>query len=256
VPEAAARSARQGLPPLDSELALAALGQVLDHDETAVAVADVTWERFAALFTSARPSPLLQGVPAARAATVGPAGEEAGDAGLELRQRLAGLSADERHRALADLVSAQVAAVLRYGADDAVPPGQAFKDLGFDSITAVELRNRLTAATALRLPATLVFDYPTPADLAAYLRGELLDDGPATTQSVHAELDRLGLTLAALAMDDAERSDIATHLRTLLATWSDGPDSAAGVPVTDKLQASTDDEIFEFIHHEFGRPAS
>jgi acyl transferase domain-containing protein/acyl carrier protein len=264
VPEAAQRSARQGLPLLDSELALTALRQVLDHEEIFVAVADVNWERFASLFSSARPSPLLRGVPEAAQAAETRTGADTAGAGLELRQRLAGLPPADRHRALAELVSAQVAAVLRYSGAAAVPAGQAFKDLGFDSITAVELRNRLTDATGLRLPATLVFDYPTPADLAAYLRGELLGDGAATAQSMHAELDRIGRTLAALAVDDAERSDIATHLRTLLATWSDGgPDGwadgagpATEVPVTDKLQASTDDEIFEFIHHEFGRPVS
>ncbi|HZN19091.1 MAG TPA: beta-ketoacyl synthase N-terminal-like domain-containing protein [Micromonosporaceae bacterium] len=252
----ARRSGRQGLPLLDSDLAVAALRQAVEHDEPFVVVAYVDWERFVPLFTAARPSPLLDGVPeAARVAEAESAADAAPGAGAgeALRRRLAAVAAADRDRVLVDLVCGHVAAVLRRRGPDGVPARQAFKDLGFDSLTAVELRNRLGSATGLRLPATLVFDYPTPADLAAYLRGVLLGDDVPTPESVHAELDRLGASLAALTVDHTERTEIAAHLRTLLDRWTGGADPRA---VTEKLDAATDDEIFEFIRREFGKPVS
>ncbi|MEW9534744.1 beta-ketoacyl synthase N-terminal-like domain-containing protein, partial [Microbispora sp. NPDC049125] len=107
-----------------------------------------------------------------------------------LRGQLAALPPVEQDKAILDLVRAHVAGVLGHASPQGIGPGKAFKELGFDSLTAVELRNHLKAATGLKLPATLVFDYPTPITLAEHLRSELLGvQGVVVTQAATVDAD-------------------------------------------------------------------
>ena len=124
--------------------------------------------------------PLLRGLVRAAARTARADGAAAGG----LSGRLAGLSPGEQEQAVLEVVRAQAASVLGHASAEAVPAGAVFRELGFDSLTAIELRNRLTAVTGLRLPATLVFDYPTPAVLAAWLRGKLAGSAVAAAPVV------------------------------------------------------------------------
>ncbi|MFF2545518.1 type I polyketide synthase [Kitasatospora sp. NPDC058063] len=168
-------------------VAITGLQQVLDHDETVVVVADIDWDRFATVFTSARPSPLIGELPEVRTALA--AEPETGGTGAQgtpsaLRDRLEPLPAAERTRVLVDLVRTHAAAVLGHDSPDAVAPGRAFRDLGFDSLTAVDMRNRLNTATGLRLPVTVVFDYSSATALARRLETGLLGaaEEPATVR--------------------------------------------------------------------------
>jgi mycoketide-CoA synthase len=170
---------RYGMRVMDPGLALRALGQALDAGDTLVAVADVDWAQFASTFTLRRRSPLIESMPEVQrvlsgAGSSGAAGSGPGDG---LGQRLAGLSRPEQDRILIDLVRGEVAAALGHASGDAVEPDRAFKDLGFDSVIAVELRNRLNTATGLKLPSTLVFDYPSASAVAGYVRTAVL--GPS-----------------------------------------------------------------------------
>ncbi len=141
--------------------AVAAIGHALSRDETTITVADVDWDRFAPTFTSGRPSPLLGDLPEVRE-TLDALAADTAAGGSSLVETLTPLTMAEREKALLDLVRAQVAAVLRHSATDVVDAGRAFRDMGFDSLAAVDLRNQLYAATGVRLPATVVFDHPDP----------------------------------------------------------------------------------------------
>ncbi|WP_244503093.1 type I polyketide synthase, partial [Streptomyces hygroscopicus] len=168
-----ARMRRAGLPPLSPAEGLALLDAALTTDEAAPAPMRVDAVALRAQAAAGALAPLLRGlvrVPVRRAV------DTAAGGGSALAERLAGLSAAEQDRLLLDLVRTQVAAVLGYAGPQAVEEGRAFKDLGFDSLTAVELRNLLREATGLRLPPTLVFDYPTSAALAGHLRAEIVGD--------------------------------------------------------------------------------
>ncbi len=170
--------------------------------------------------------------------------------GESLTRRLAQTPEPEREAVAIGLVRAQVAAVLGRSSPEEIDPRRTFKELGFDSLGAVELRNRLNVTTGLRLPATLVFDYPTPAAFAGYLLAEL-DLGSAAWATADGELDRLEALLTAAAADDDQRAKIATRLQALLARLGDRAgeqDLEDGEEVD--LETASDDEMFELIDRE------
>nr|WP_320064923.1 SDR family NAD(P)-dependent oxidoreductase [Micromonospora sp. RTGN7] len=170
------------------------------------------------------------------------------------RDRIAGAADSDRRRLVEELVTGQVAEVLGYASASAVGAGQSFTELGFDSLTAVDLRNRLTARTGLSLPATLVFDHPTPEALTGYLVAQF---GPGrSAPTLLDELDRLEAAfeatpaeaLAELTADEETRAAVTARLRALLTRW----DGDAGA-VAQVIDEASDDELFDFIDSKFGR---
>ncbi|MGW2283100.1 type I polyketide synthase, partial [Streptomyces sp. NPDC001770] len=173
------RLLRQGMNFLETQRALTALGEVLADDETFIAVADVEWEKFAPVFTAARPRPLLDTIAEAQEDT-GPRAVD--DQRGEFAARLAGMSEAERRRTVVELVRVQAAAVLGHDSADEIVASRAFRELGFDSLTAVDLRNRLNTAVGVRLPSTVIFDHPSASALADEILTELF--GNATQESI------------------------------------------------------------------------
>ena len=181
-----------------------------------------------------------------RAGTGRPAGDDT------WARRLGRMSEEERLPAVLALVLGEAAAILGHGNTAAVDPGQPFKELGFDSLTAVELRNRLGSATGLRLSATAVFDHPTPAALAAHVLAELSPAPADPAAEVLAALDRIEASLAGTAWGEQEQARLTARLDAL--SWKWAGEQARDQPraTADDLSTATDAELFAALDDEIG----
>ncbi|MGP3969013.1 SDR family NAD(P)-dependent oxidoreductase [Streptomyces sp. 6N223] len=272
-----ARIARQGIVPTSTEQGQDLFDAALGHGRPALLALNLDTRGLAAQPPAALPAPLRAlaadarsaGAAARPTASSGAGGEDPGD----WASRLAGLAPAEQRRLLTDMVRRHAATVLGHADPAAVPADAAFKELGFDSLTAVELRNRVTAATGLRLPATVIFDYPEATALAEHLRTQLAPDGqaPAARDAYAPVLGQLtsleeALTaLAALAAPGADGANggeageggdpaaVTARLESLLATWKTAhATSQNGGGAAERLQAATTDQVLDFIDKELG----
>ncbi|MCV7101034.1 acyl carrier protein, partial [Mycobacterium palustre] len=243
-----ARMSRIGLGALSTSQALESFDAALLADRPVVVAAQV--DRTALSDNAAALPPLLCELadrPTRRVVTDAGAAASTNNLGA----RLHGLSAEARQRALVDVVCGNAATVLGLPNGAAIDPARAFQDLGFDSLTAVELRNRLKTATGLTLSPTLIFDYPTPAILAGHLDAQL---GAATNQpDPAARFNDIARELRALldhpgwAAED--KAQLIRHLLTTLAPA--GADDSEHID--DDLNAATESQLFAILDEELGR---
>ena len=234
-----ARLGRMGVRALSADLGRDLFDQGLGSDAALLAPVDLDLAVLRVQAQAGMLPALLRGLVRAQVRRAEPAG--AGS----LADRLAGVEEADRERVVLELVLAQVAAVLGHASAAAIEPDRPFQALGFDSLGAVGLRNRLTQATGLQLPATLVFDHPTPAAVARLLVGRLGGGAPAAPP-IDQELKKLEDMLAGVA--DGDRQRVAGRLRAMLAAVS-----ADGQGTSARLEAATTvDEVFDLIDAEFG----
>ncbi|MFJ5262505.1 SDR family NAD(P)-dependent oxidoreductase [Streptomyces sp. NPDC088387] len=168
------------------------------------------------------------------------------------RDRLAPLADAERDRALLELVRTHVAGVLGHPSPESVDPGRAFQEMGFDSLAAVELRNLLAGATGLSLPATIVFDQPSPLTLAAHLKNALVPGPADQARSALAELDRLEGALNALPDQDGSHARVTARLEALLRSWQDTHGRTGAPEAPEDFREASDEELFAKLDNELG----
>ncbi|MFF9787749.1 SDR family NAD(P)-dependent oxidoreductase [Streptomyces nigrescens] len=246
------RMARAGLPALPSDRGLALHDAALGRPEAALLPMLVDRR---ALGSGGPVPPLLSGLlPTAprRTAAADPAAPAGTGSAETLTRTLATLNRDEAHHAVLDVVCTQVAAVLGHASAAEVGDQQSFKDLGFDSLTAVELRNRLGTATGALLPATLVFDHPTPLALADHLCAELAPGQPAGQADAPEDDAAVREALAAIPLERLRAAGLLDDLLALAQPTTTGTGREGGVDSAPAPDAIESMEVDDLVRLAFG----
>jgi hypothetical protein len=255
--ETVERMTGAGIPPLSPELGLALFDAAVAGEEP---VPVLTRLNPAALRARGIVPAVLSSLVAAATATT-TTRPNASPVGLA--QRLGALPQAEAQAELLQLVCAQAAAVLGHAGAAQVEPDRAFKEVGFDSLKALEFRNRLGSLTGLKLPATLVFNHPSPRELVPVLYQALAPQRPSPEASVLSELDRLEGLLSGLdGADEALLGRVAGRLEVIRSRWdarrgsgvSGFPNDAVGAPEDGiDFESASDDEVFDLLDRELGQ---
>ncbi|MFE4519825.1 KR domain-containing protein, partial [Kitasatospora sp. NPDC056783] len=244
------RLARGGLVPLTAQDGMALFDRSLALGEPLLAA--VRWDLGALRSQGVALPSVLRGL------VRGPAGRRAA-AGVRadsLLERLARVGGAERERLLLDAVRETIAAVLGHDGIQRIQPDRALSDLGFDSLAAVELRNRLALLSGVRLSPGLVFDHPTAAAIAAHLAERLVLPGAEQQPvgGVAAELDRLEAALAAAPETEVDGRLVAARLESLLARWREAAAGPERAGERERIASVSVDELFDIIDAELDTP--
>ncbi|MYQ67904.1 type I polyketide synthase [Streptomyces sp. SolWspMP-5a-2] len=252
-----ARMTRAGMPPMTPEQGLA----LFDAVTGGTPAPDLLPVRLdlGALRARGEVPPLFRSLIRVTGRRAAPAGGAA--AAADLTARLAGLTPAEGQDVLLDLVRGQIATVLGHAGLADVEPTRAFQDLGFDSLTSVELRNRLGALIGVRLPATLLFDYPTPSELVDHLYAKVAPAPAEGTGGVLGELDRLEKAFAGAEVGAELFEQVAGRLEVLRGKWHSlraealAASGGAAAPQEESFDfdSASDEDMFDMLDNELGR---
>ncbi|XHM54570.1 SDR family NAD(P)-dependent oxidoreductase [Streptomyces iranensis] len=172
------------------------------------------------------------------------------------KEQMALAAPEQREQLLLDLVLTHSASVLGHSGHTGIDPDRALKELGFDSLTAVELRNQLSTTTGMRLPATLVFDHPTPLAVAHYLDSQIRGVGQSETKmsarTVLAEFDKLEVTLSRLRYREDERAQISARLKGLILALGDSRLDDGAQARSDDLESADMNQVLKLLNDELG----
>nr|WP_328707625.1 type I polyketide synthase [Streptomyces mesophilus] len=245
------RMLRQGVSPMASQEGLALFDAALACGEPELVPVRLNLSSLGELS-----SPLLRTLSGAGADTGDAAREQGADAGLA--EQLKELDRGEAEAALLQAVRTQTALVLGHADAARISPGESFKKLGIDSLTALELRNKLTAVTGLKLPATLVFDHPTPAAIAQFLSAAI---GPQEAPQpvsplahLAKEIEGLGgrLEEAFRSLDQDEQATVSTLLGELQGRVRSLTGAGAPQGVADQISSASAGDLLALLDKELG----
>ena len=239
-----ARLARQGIASIQPAAGLAMFDAALGAEPALVVPVELDHRALAQAARDGRLGPVFGDLAPTATRRVAANAEGGKPSGAAWPERLTGRGESEQRRLVLELVQSTAASVLGHHTPASVTADRGMLDLGFDSLTALELRDRLGANTGLRLPTTVVFDHPTPGELAGFLWRELAPR--RSGGSVVATVDQLEAALAEAPAADLP-ADLAQRLRDILQRLGE-PVATAGVADA----VATDDELFALIDNELG----
>ncbi|MDT0616516.1 type I polyketide synthase, partial [Streptomyces lancefieldiae] len=250
------RLRRQGIRPMASHEGLALFDAAISRNEPVLVPARLDPQAPEGPRPGRAGSPLLRGLTGTSAGSGGQRSPEPGDAGLA--QRVGSLPRADAVAGLLDVVRAQTATVLGHAGIGRIGPDVAFKDLGMDSLMALELRNRLAEVTGLKLSATLAFDHPNPSTLAEFLYAAVApgsgDDPASPADGLAQEIEGLGARLedAMPGLADEDRTSIAALLGELQARVRPAVGDGSLAGVADRISSASAGELLSLLDEELG----